>query len=565
VSGFGVSKFRGLVLAGSFTVLANCVVRLTNAAIAGNLLGTNALAALNLVMPVLSLITFLSGLIVTGTGTRYSLALGRCDTARAHRYFMQGLWTVLVLGGLLALCVGVGAEAFLGLLGAAPEVSGMARAFLTGVWPAAVLEGVLALLVSLGYADGDARLCALGYGVVFVVNAVVSIACVKGGLDMTGCAVGVVAADLAGVLVLAVHFLRRCNSFRPVWHFDMRDSLRIMGASFGDAASFLCEGLLVFFLNAFVIRRFGSEWLPVAGVAMALWSFLVVFDGLGVALQPIVTVYAAERNTLSVRSVMRAAMRLAVLEGVTLAAFFLIWPESVLRLVGLDDPALAASGVRAVRLACIGFVPQAVAGLFNSYYMFIERPVLAGSLTFLCYLVAPVCTISLGALAGFDGLWLGLAMGPLLGLAVIATYILVRHGRTSLPLLLPHARETKLHVFDLMLTERDIAFASSCVSDVLRTAGVPDSVRVRAALMAEEVFMVVRDRNRKRIPRGEVTLDLNDGVLMTLRDDGEIFNITDADAQISSLRTFLVASVMERHEGRLNLTTTGFNRNVFRF
>ena len=49
------------------------------------------------------------------------------------------------------------------------------------------------------------------------------------------------------------------------------------------------------------------------------------------------------------------------------------------------------------------------------------------------------------------------------------------------------------------------------------------------------------------------------------RDDGEIFDITDSDQEISSLRTFLVASIMESQSGRLNLVTTGFNRNVFQF
>ena len=88
---------------------------------------------------------------------------------------------------------------------------------------------------------------------------------------------------------------------------------------------------------------------------------------------------------------------------------------------------------------------------------------------------------------------------------------------------------------------------------------------MRAALMTEEVLMAVKDRNRGRTVLGEVTLDLNDGVRLVLRDDGEIFDITDSDQEISSLRTFLVASIMENQKGRLNLVTTGFNRNVFEF
>ena len=116
-------------------------------------------------------------------------------------------------------------------------------------------------------------------------------------------------------------------------------------------------------------------------------------------------------------------------------------------------------------------------------------------------------------------------------------------------------------MFDLVLTEEEIVRTSKAVA-----AALPDEIAPRAALMVEEVFMTVRERNpdRKRI-LGEVTLDLNDGVLMTLRDDGVIFDITDADAKVSSLRAYLVASVMRQQNGRLNMVTAGFNRNVFRF
>ena len=78
--------------------------------------------------------------------------------------------------------------------------------------------------------------------------------------------------------------------------------------------------------------------------------------------------------------------------------------------------------------------------------------------------------------------------------------------------------------------------------------------------------MVVKDRNGARKVRGEAALDVNgEEVELILRDDGEVFDITDADARITSLRTYLVASVMQAMPGRMNLTTTGYNRNVFKF
>ena len=66
---FGISKFKALLAAGSFTVLANYIVRLSDSIIAGNLLGPDALAGVNLVGPVLAAISFLAGLISTGMAT----------------------------------------------------------------------------------------------------------------------------------------------------------------------------------------------------------------------------------------------------------------------------------------------------------------------------------------------------------------------------------------------------------------------------------------------------------------------------------------------------------------
>jgi len=260
----------------------------------------------------------------------------------------------------------------------------------------------------------------------------------------------------------------------------------------------------------------------------------------------------------SVRTVMRSAMAVSVLEGVLFMTFFGLWPSTICALVGIREPALVAQATVAIRCMCGGFVALAFAGLFNSYYMFVDRPLLAGAVTFLCYLFMPVACIAAGSLFGFAGVWAGLGLGPFAGLIITSLVIIPTAGWRNYPLLLPRDRDAKTYVFDLRLTEEEIVETSR------RIGGLP-GVPMRAALMAEEVFMTVRDRNRGRDLLGEATVDLNDGVRLTLRDDGEIFDITDADQQVSSLRTFLVASVMERQSGRMNLVTTGFNRNVFRF
>ena len=555
----GVEKFKGLLLAGSFTVLANYFVRLSDSVVAGNMLGPDALAGINLVSPILAGISFFSGLVSTGMATNYSLAMGRCEKDRARQFFMQALWMVLGVGGLLATLVFLGRESFVAYMNASADISGFALSYMTWTGPVVVLECLMGLAIMLGYADGDVKLCTVAYAVNFAMNLGVSIVAIKWwGMGAAGCSFATVVADVISISLMCLHFFRTSNSFAPVRHFSFGDSWRIMSASFGDAAAFLCDGLLFFFLNKYVILNFGSAVLPVVGVATALWGFLEFFNGIGVAIQPIVTVYYGEGNMKSVRTVMHAAMKVAVLEGVVFMIFFGLFPGLVTSMVGIREPELVRQSEMAIRCMCGGFVALAFAGLFNSYYMFVERSGLAGAVTFLCYLVMPVSCIAAGSIVGINGVWVGMGVGPFAGLLMTSAIIVPTAGIRMFPLLLSRDRDEKTHVFNLRLTDDEIVETSRKVGEI---PGVP----MRAALMTEEVFMAVKDRNRSHKVLGEVTVDLNDGVKLILRDDGEIFDITDADAEISSLRTFLVASIMESQKGRLNLVTTGFNRNVFEF
>jgi len=559
---FCTSKFWSFLLPGTFFAAFGFLNRLADSVIVGHVIGEDAFAGVNMVAPALELVAFIAYLVSMGTATNYSIWMGRMDRLRARGFFMQGLWMSIVAGIGLSLFMAFGEDVYLGFLDGAEYVDMYGRQYMDWAWAYGFVHCLLMLLSVFACADGDIRLCSVSYGVVFLVNVAVSYCSVDGGMGASGCALGTVVSESLGILLLLGHFFRRANTLVPVWHFSWRDSVRIFRAGFGDAATFFCNAALYLFVCKAVIREFGSDFLPVAGVAIVVWRCAEIFNGVGLAAQPLVTVYWGEGNVRGIRKVVQAAMVAAPLEGLVLSVAFCLFPDLVVRLVGVEYPELIEASFVCVRLVCIGLVPLAVAAFFKSYYLFVEHPPVSFCTSVACYLVLPVASAIAGrALGGMGGLWAGLACGPMAGVLVMALAVLLRQGRHGFPCLLPQEREEKIRMIDLVLTEPEIVRASQTVAALL-----PAAVASRASLMVEEVFMTVWERNpsRTRI-RGEITLDCTDGVLMTLRDDGDIFDITDADARISSLRAYLVASVMERQRNRLNLVTTGLNRNVFRF
>ena len=577
---FGVEKFKALLIASTLAVAVDFMMTLFDIVIGGHLLGEQALAGIGLVNAEIMLITFFAMLLGAGTAINFARETGRCDPVRARQFFSLGLLSVVVLGLVLMLALGLGRDAYLSFMGPSAEVRVHAVAYWNGALPLAILTPLSVLLLECVQVDGNARLCIVASGVQIVVNIVASLVFCKIGLGAAGLSLASVAAYLVSVCILLTHLRSPANTLGFVRGFSVRDLGRICGTSLGDAASMLGTTAFALSLPKFMLARFGSDTLPAVAAALLTFEMSVVLDGVSSAIAPVVSVYSGEGNTRTIRDVMRVALRTSLLEGCALGLLLACFPGLVVSLCGIDDPAVVPAAKTAVRCVALGFPAVALVVLLNSYYLFISREGSSIGITFLKYLGCDLPLLVLGGLmGGFVGAFAGVAMAPYVALALMALFIAWREGRDMVPLLLPRTREANLKVFNLELTPEAIVATSAAVADAIRAEKVDASAVNRAALIVEEAFMVVRERNKSaRRLLGEVTLDFNPPedlppaeaakagrVRLILRDDGEIFDITDADASITSLRAYLVASIMERQAHRLNLTTSGFNRNIFRF
>ena len=56
-----------------------------------------------------------------------------------------------------------------------------------------------------------------------------------------------------------------------------------------------------------------------------------------------------------------------------------------------------------------------------------------------------------------------------------------------------------------------------------------------------------------------------ESVLVIERDSGEVFDITDPDAEIRGFSGFVLSGLMAAQKEKAYLTTTGYNRNMILF
>ena len=99
---FLIRKYHRILRAAIVVEAITYLASLTDAVVAGHAMGAEALTAINLVSPLLMIITFFGGAINTGTVLRYSYFVGRFDRERAHEIFSEGCIMAVAAGVVLS-------------------------------------------------------------------------------------------------------------------------------------------------------------------------------------------------------------------------------------------------------------------------------------------------------------------------------------------------------------------------------------------------------------------------------------------------------------------------------
>ena len=97
------------------------------------------------------------------------------------------------------------------------------------------------------------------------------------------------------LLLLVPHFFKKSNTLKIGVAFSFDILKKVVHYSAIDAASYLFIGILVAVLNMFVGANFGSGALILVSVISLARDFQLIFDGIGEAITPILTIYLGEK------------------------------------------------------------------------------------------------------------------------------------------------------------------------------------------------------------------------------------------------------------------------------
>lgn len=401
----------------------------------GHSVGSDGIAAVNIICPPLMLLTGLG--LMTGTGCSVVAAVhlshGKVKAARIN-VTQAFLFSTVVAAAPIALLLGF-TDTAARLLGSSEHLLPLVRDYIiwnVPSWFFMVWEGVALFVIRL---DGAPKVAMASSLTAAALNVALDwLFMFPLGWGIMGAAFATSIATTAGCLIAVIYILRHARTLRLIRIKTSRKSLALSLRNIGyqwriGSSALLGEGTLAMLIllgNFVFMRHLGDDGVGAFGIACYYTPFIfMVGNAIAQSAQPIISFNFGLGAPLRVRQAEKTALVTAAVCGLVVTAAFTVMPEWLVGLfVSLDNGA--------ARIAVDGF-PYFASGflffIFNltaiGYFQSVERIRTATTFALMrgFVLLVPSFLIMPG-IAGTHGIWLAMPTAEALTmLAIVGYYI----------------------------------------------------------------------------------------------------------------------------------------------
>jgi putative MATE family efflux protein len=424
--------FTIVAIPGVISMLVSSLYQVIDGAFVGQILGTNAFAALNLVMPIVIINFAIADLIGVGSAVPIAIKLGEKDEKAASNIFSNTCLMIIGSAAVLGAILFLFADNFVRLMGADEQLVTLAAQYLR-------VYSVCAPFTTIIFAvDNYLRICGkIQYSM--IVNILMSvISALLEFLFLFVFGFGIWGAALATCLGM---FICAIIAFLPF--FRAKTQLRFTKPKFDRKilGTILTNGAPSFFnniagritsiiINIFLLRLGGAVAVSTYGVLMYADGIVQpMLYGLCDSMQPAVGYNYGAKNFSRIAAIERRCFGISGVLSVVMVGVMLFAKEPIVNIfVKAEDTAVIVMSVHALSFFAFAYLTRWISFATQSYMSAIGKAGYATVIALCMASVFPVLLIfSLGFL-GLDGLWLNMPITCLLA-AILAATLMIVHFR----------------------------------------------------------------------------------------------------------------------------------------
>ena len=431
---FSTSKLIRFTLPTVCMMIFTSLYTIVDGVFVSNFAGKTALAAVNLILPFVMILSSFGMMFGTGGSAIVAKILGEGDEERARRYFSL----IVLFTGIVGVAVAV-----LGCLVMQPVAIflGATEELLFDT----VLYGIFMMLslpfFMLQYAFQSFFVTAgkpkLGFVVIViagVANIILDFLFVGVfGWGLPGAAIATNIGEVLGGGIPLIYFMKKRSSYlyfvRPNWRWRVIGKACVNGSS--EMVTNIAMSLVSMLYNWQLLRYLGEDGVAAYGVIMyTVMIFAAIFMGYAIGSSPLMSFQYGAKNTTEMRSLLWKSLGLIAVTSVLmfLAGQSFAAPISAV-FVGYD-PELLDLTVNAYKIYALCFLLMGYPIYASAFFTSLNNGLVSALISFLRTLVFETgAVILLPMIMGIDGIWLSVTIAEIAACIVAAAFMIGLSGK----------------------------------------------------------------------------------------------------------------------------------------
>lgn len=500
----------------------------------GNILGTDALAAVNLTSPLVYVKNIVFSIFIYGGNTLVAMYKGKRDNKSADKAF-----TFSLLFGIIASTIVMTA----GILLAQPTATFLSQggalyenafAYIIPLWasgPLIVLNSGSAAYVR---TDGLKKLAIA----LPISSNVINLACdyifMKWfGWGVAGAGWATVVGYAIGSFLLIIYFTskQRTVHFVKVSFRDIKKLAGVLQTGLPTALIHVCNAVRTYTVNGVILASAGTVGMQVVTICLSAFNVALIFiNGSATTLMPICGALYGERDNNGVRYVLKFSLIVTEIMCFVVLAVFELFPVAVGGLFGKLSPETAAQLEGALRIfsVCIPF--YGISYILRAFYQSTKQRGAASLFTILEGVVFIVPMIYIFSRTSQTLMWLSFALAEIAAIITTALTMQIIAKRKKLGSFLMIDSSGESGVLDMTIDNEveSAVVASRKIRKFCNENNISDTLSTILTVTSEELAVNAAKYAYKGKSEIDVCLRiLENKLVLRFRDNGMIFNPTE--------------------------------------
>ena len=354
----------------------------------GRGVGPDALAAVNLALPYISIMFAISILVTIGAATIVGVKKGAGEHEEASRLFSTTIYALLIFGGTVCTLSYIFIDEIAWMLGARGHLIPLVREYLKTLLMFNTFYLVAYSMEVFVKVDGFPKRELFAICCAALTNIVLDyILVIELGMGLRGAAIATGSAQILQGILLLLHFTGKFKEKGTIKFVrtlpSVKEVIRFVKIGLPDCVTEMSAGLILLAFNNAILMYLGtSELTAFSVIGYANNLMLLTMIGLTQGMQPIVTFLRGRKAYEDITAVVNLTMRAAFIICTGSYAFVFFFGD-MLAAMFLSDAELISLSHQLMKIFCVTFIFMGLNVVISGFFTAMEKPVHAGAISVL--------------------------------------------------------------------------------------------------------------------------------------------------------------------------------------